>query len=410
MRPGLSLVCLLALPVLAGVPYVRNPIAPPSARKLVFQEELRFGGGVGGDAFVWALPSTNLDVDAQGLIYIADRRDNRILVFDSSGRFLKRLAKEGEGPGELLGLFSYTVLADGRGVAYDLKSGRLGRLLYFDAERRFSHVIEQPFGGEQHKVLRTLAISPDNRFMAGQYFYYDPATPNGDLGKSGLFTTDFKLVRDYSSVQLPRLDFSKVEDSQYWVNFLAGHFTGMFKGNGVFAFGRQGQLYTALTNAYTITRATQGQPPREQLSFGRDYKPILRSDAQVDGWVDLVLGVTSSNFLMGGINDRVVRKAYAKAELSPAQPPIYALIALEDDRLLVVHDVDLESGINRADLFDGKGRFIAQAELPNHAMVGFASRFFSRLVFRNGRAYGIEVDDNGEAWAVRWRYALAPVP
>lgn len=408
MRRILPLACLLALPAIAGVPMVRNPAAPPAARKFVFKEELRFGGGIGGDPYVWALPSTNLDVDRNGRFYIADRRENRILVFDAQGRFLQRLAKQGEGPGELLGLFNYTVLADGRGVAFDLKSGRLGRLIYFDSERRFSHITEQPFGGDQHKVLRTLAVSPDNRYMAGQYFYYDPANPGGDLGKSGLFTTDFKLVRDYSSVTLPRLDFSKVEDTNYWVEFLAGHFVGMFKSNGVFAFGRQGQFYSALTNNYVITRAELASPPRDRLSFGREYKPILRTDAQVDGWVDLVLGVTSSNFLMGAVNDRVVRKAYTAANLSPAQPPIFALVPLEDDRVLVVHDVNLEDGTNRADLFDGKGRFIAQGHLPNHAMVGFASRFFPRLVFRNGKAYGIETDEEGEVWAVRWRYALEP--
>ena len=62
-------------------------------------EELRIGsvGGDGPDVFG---DIVSLAVDRNGVVYVADRGAEEVLVFDRTGSFLRRLARQGDGPGE----------------------------------------------------------------------------------------------------------------------------------------------------------------------------------------------------------------------------------------------------------------------------------------------------------------------
>ena len=62
-------------------------------------EELRIGAAEGDDPYLLShVP--DLSVDHRGTIYVLDSGNKRVGVFDRSGRFLRHLATEGEGPGE----------------------------------------------------------------------------------------------------------------------------------------------------------------------------------------------------------------------------------------------------------------------------------------------------------------------
>lgn len=73
------------------------------ANGLRLVEELRIGsvGGDGPDVFGDVV---SLAVDRNGVVYVADRGAEEVLVFDRTGSFLRRLARQGDGPGE----FSWT--------------------------------------------------------------------------------------------------------------------------------------------------------------------------------------------------------------------------------------------------------------------------------------------------------------
>jgi len=76
---------------------------------------------------------------------------------------------------------------------------------------------------------------------------------------------------------------------------------------------------------------------------------------------------------------------------------------------LVVHDVDLVKGVNRADIFTAQGEFLGSAMLSGHAFVYFlAGGFFPRMVFKNGFAYSVTCDDMGDNRVVRYKYFLGP--
>jgi len=81
--------------------------------------------------------------DAQDNLYVLDGNNQRVLVFDGSGRFVRQIGKRGGGPGELLAPLAMTVSKEGQVVIADL--GRRGYSL-FKTDGTF--VKNLPFEGE----------------------------------------------------------------------------------------------------------------------------------------------------------------------------------------------------------------------------------------------------------------------
>jgi hypothetical protein len=72
-------------------------------------EEWELLSGVRGVAF-----------DAQDNLYVLDGNNHRVLVFDANGRFVRKISKQGGGPGELMSPLSLAVTMDGAIVVADL--------------------------------------------------------------------------------------------------------------------------------------------------------------------------------------------------------------------------------------------------------------------------------------------------
>jgi hypothetical protein len=66
--------------------------------------------------------------DASDNLYVLDRQASRIMVYDRTGRFIRQIGKEGEGPGELMVPLNLTVGGDGTVIVSDL--GRRGYSLF----------------------------------------------------------------------------------------------------------------------------------------------------------------------------------------------------------------------------------------------------------------------------------------
>jgi hypothetical protein len=88
-----------------GVQVVFNPKnpAPPKGTpaKLTLKEEFSLGEGKKEEEIFSEISS--IAVDDEGNIYLLDPRENKILVFDKKGKYLKSFGKKGQGPGEMGG-------------------------------------------------------------------------------------------------------------------------------------------------------------------------------------------------------------------------------------------------------------------------------------------------------------------
>jgi len=85
------------------------------------------GGAAAGPETFHSVVVSSVDVDAQGRIFVLDRRDHRVVAFDSQGEFLLEMGGEGGGPGEFRIPVTMDVGPDGTIAVFDFGKGHLVR-------------------------------------------------------------------------------------------------------------------------------------------------------------------------------------------------------------------------------------------------------------------------------------------
>lgn len=145
------------------------------------------------------------------------------------------------------------------------------------------------------------------------------------------------------------------------------------------------------------------------LHFDRKFKPIANNEEELEGMAE----IAADQFRGSGIsfiNKAVMMKALKISEPPPRKFPIFGLIPWENKGLLVIHDVRMSDGVQRADIFNKDGEYLGYTELDKHAFLKPAGMAFTpNMVFRNGFAYTVEIDEDGENEVVRYKYELKEI-
>ena len=105
-----------------------------------FERVFAVGGADDGPESFFSVSSRLVRADAAGNLFILDRQNARIVVFDKDGHFLRSMGSSGGGPGEFQSPGSFSVSPDGAVAVFDYGKGGLVR---FDASGEVDD--EQPF-------------------------------------------------------------------------------------------------------------------------------------------------------------------------------------------------------------------------------------------------------------------------
>ncbi len=101
-----------------GIRTVRNPEIPFFGEiPLDLENDLVLGEGEDENSIFFE--ATRMAVDETGNIFVVDRGNHRIQVFDPEGKFLQSIGKEGQGPGEFERLGALFLAGDGTFYAQD---------------------------------------------------------------------------------------------------------------------------------------------------------------------------------------------------------------------------------------------------------------------------------------------------
>lgn len=118
-RPGRwSVAFVLPVVAVAGAPGppgqvpLTVPVAGPQPCNTLV-EELRIGSLGGADEYTFS-EINSIAVGESGAIYVDDTHPASIRLFGPDGGFVRRIGREGEGPGEFRSLAGISVLPDGR--------------------------------------------------------------------------------------------------------------------------------------------------------------------------------------------------------------------------------------------------------------------------------------------------------
>jgi len=393
----LAMLALCGLPARAGdPPVVQNAKTPRgTAYTLKLTEELRVGPETGDERFIWPSMASGLAVDGKGHIYVADILGARIIEIDGKGKFVRQIGRKGQGPGEFQNLMSFQILTDGRGAAFE-NIGIVNNFTYFDAKGNY---LKKETTQGMDKILRQAALSPDDRWIAGIVVKVDQANRKTII-KSGVFDKQVAQKIDLVQFESPLPNPNRFGEADYWAEMLASQFRSPAKGLiGFTAFDAQGNLYTAVAGKYEVSKWDKNL--NKTLVFGRDYERMPLTDEELAAVVEPITDQIRENLpdsLKQLISPRTVEKALELAEMPPYKNPVNGLSVMDTGHILVLHDANLPEGWAKVDIFDAEGQYVGQF---THSFPGAG-----RMTFKNGKAYALELNEDEENEAVRYKYEL----
>ena len=119
-----------------GVQVIKNPKkpAPPKGAliKMILEEEFTIGEGESEEEMFSEM--TSVAVDNDGNIYILDRKEKKVKVFDSAGKFVRKFGKQGQGPGEMNMPIAVQITPNNELVVEDVVNRKL---MFFSSEGEF---------------------------------------------------------------------------------------------------------------------------------------------------------------------------------------------------------------------------------------------------------------------------------
>jgi hypothetical protein len=116
-----------------GLTIVKNPKAPLYGPEICeIKKDLTIGKAEGEKEYIFS-EIGGMDADGDGNIYIIDRADAHVRVFDNKGRYLRTIGHKGEGPGETQFPVFIQITSKNEVFVYDYA----GRAVFYSLAGRF---------------------------------------------------------------------------------------------------------------------------------------------------------------------------------------------------------------------------------------------------------------------------------
>lgn len=337
-----------------GVMIVKNP-KEPMYQQNVFQlkEEITIGEAEGREEYMFSglLPPV---LNNNGDIYVLDKIDKKVKVFNKFGQYLKTFGTEGQGPGEISGLPVYFALnqqnelfiIDSSGVSFFSLDGEYLRkilnndfkthIIWFDMDRSSNAYILQRSSNKQGfelnkydpflKILKTIEYSPTQGIE--------------NIRKNGW------------NPFFPVLMYKTVED---------------------------GRIFCGRNDSYEI-RIYGGEETELEMRLQKIYEPIKFSQKHIEKYL-----VQSSPSEIKSLN-------------LPTFLPPFKYIQSDEKKRIFIATFESEDKTNQDyyDVFDEEGKYLVKITLPSYP------------VFKENNLYTVEEDDDGyqfvKRYKVTWNY------
>lgn len=353
-------------------------------------------GPENGDAYIWIGSNVAVVPDKDGKMYVLNEKENQVLVLDPQGNILKTIGGPGDGPGEFRKLRTVSLLPDGGLIAFE--NAAQPKLSFFDASHNF---VERKTYQPNMRLI-TATFSPDGRF-AGSKALVNNQKQGVETNLFVIVDKEMNPVETILKVDGKPLDVAKMEDPNYWVEFLSTRFKVFSKGlNGYVGFSPDGSTYTALAHTYSVTKWDKNMKPL--FTFSRQYKPVFQSEEEINAVVDPIRENILSQ-LPPRFNEIITRsvfkRAVDKAGFAPNRNPIAGLMVMENGNVVVAHHLSYLTGEAEADVFSPKGVYLGSFKAPHFGMR------LSRMKFMNGYAYTIENREDDENLLVRYKVSIS---
>lgn len=339
-----------------GTTLVRNPKAPvpqpggPS--KLILKEDLVVGKQAGSAGPLIA-QLRSVGADDKENIWTLDWQDNKIRIFDKSGRLFNTFGRKGQGPKELQNPSRMVVTGDGTALILDLN-----KIAFYSS------------AGECLKEIPTAKANPARLKIDGKGFIYLDS-----MNITASKTRVMKITK-YDAGLNPIMTIGSYEES--WNLAAVNPMMALI----YFHVTREGRLFWLVTSKYEFhVYDAAGKPSRTII---KDYAPRKITSEDQKKLLKERFGDTPPSI---------------KFEFAETYPPVAYFIGDDEGRLYAqTYETDGKGGL-LYDVFDTEGRCISRFSLPEGE---------SAFVVKKGKLYTlIPEDEDGiplvKRYAMEWR-------
>jgi hypothetical protein len=341
-----------------GVQVIENPKkpAPPEGTlsKMTLKEEISIGQGEFDEDMFAEL--TSLDVDGDGNIYILDRKEKKVKIFDSSGKFVKKFGEEGQGPGEMFVPVSIQITYNNELVIGDAGNQRL---MFFSLEGELLREIS----AAAKKALGLALPLIDSQ---------------GDIIGQQIVPTESQLLREvrkYDSELNTLFTIASIDNT----NIIQGKINP-FQVVLFYQLGKENSIYISNPDEYEIkVLTTEGKLVKRIL---KDYESVELTEKDKEDFLERVPEIA------GPIKDRIE---------FPKVYPAYQNFTLDEEWRLFVRTFEKgkEEGEFFFDVFNVEGRYIAKIPFRGEPRV-----------WKGKKLYAVEEDEDGfqilKVYNVQW--------
>lgn len=340
-----------------GIEVVENPKKPSPPKgalsKMILKEEFSIGEGEFDEDMFAEL--TSVDVDSNGTIYILDRKDIKVKIFDREGNFVRKFGKDGQGPGEMNLPITIQVLSNDELVVSDALTGKL---MYFTLKGEFIREMSTaaktilgftlPMFDSQGNILGQQIVRTEEKLMREVRKY------DGEL--NSLFTV--------ASIDNTNLVQGKINPFQVVI---------------FYQLGKDNAIYCSNPDAYEIkVLNSEGKMVRRIL---KDYDPVAVTEKDKEDFFERVPEI------VGPIKDRIE---------FPKIYPAYQNFTIDEEWRLFVRTFEKgkKDGEFFFDVYDEAGRYIAKIPFKGDPRVWKGKKLYAIDEIEDGyqilRVYSVQ--------------------
>ncbi len=357
---------------------VSNPKTPKSKMRIVFKEELSIGKAEGDENYMFG-SFIIFNTDKEGNFYVTDWDRRRIQKYDTEGKYLLTIGRQGQGPGEFQNLTIARFDKDGHFYVTDLANRRIS---FFDTEGKYLRQIPIP------DVFENLYINSREYFVASCSKRLGDDITAGWRIVDGLFDEKFNPVAEFhSTIFSPKPPEGR--DMTSMAKFTAGIISnGAFQPRAMHTIADNDYIYFGYPENYTVDIYSPEGIKTKTIT--RKYDPIEVGEKDKEYFVSNI----AENFMRGRAED--FKKEAIRFIQYPKYKPAYHSFALMENGWLAVVVEFIENEYTLFDLFDEEGTYIGnfKANIPPDG-----------LFFKSGKAYAIAAEE-GYQFAKRYSFEV----
>lgn len=346
----------------------KNP-APKDGlkRKIAFKEELSIGVVSGDENYMFGV-GVFFNTDEEGNFYVTNWDRRRIQKYDTEGKYLLTIGRQGQGPGEFQNPTIPRFDKDGHIYVSDITSRRIS---FFDTEGKYLRQISMPL------VYANIYMN------SGGYFIAKRSKRSAYEGKQiwrsiyGLFDEKFNLVSEFhTGIYLPkRLEGSNLTSRAKFTAKIIN--TSVFQARPIYCVADNDYIYFGYPKDYKIDIYS---PEGANLkTIKREYDPIKVGEKDKEYFES-----TTVEYFKRGRGE-AFKKEVIKFIEYPKYKPAYNSFTLMENGWLAVIVEFIEGEYTLFDLFNEKGTYIGnfKANIPHDG-----------LFFKNGKAYAVATEND----------------